>query len=140
MKPKPWEKVENVMTPFKFLVSISFLSVIAGCWQGPYSEGKPLDQWTALARDKSPETRRAAAKALGEIGLQTEEVVPVLVGLARDDENRGVQLQAISAIRGMSPHAKSALPALAEIASDVNRDLQVRRAAAKTAKLIQLQP
>ena len=137
--PKPWEKVEYVMTPFKFLVSISLLSVIAGCWQGPYSEGKPLDQWAVLAKAKSPETRRAAAKALGNIGLQTEDVVPVLVGLAKD-ENKGVQLQAINALRGMSPHAKSALPTLVEIASDVTRDLQVRRAAAKTAKLIQLQP
>jgi HEAT repeat protein len=127
------------MTPLKFLVSLSFLPVIVGCWQGPYYEGRPRDEWVVLAKDKSPETRRTAAKALGKIGLQNEEVIPVLVDLARD-ENKLVQMQAIYAIRDMSPRAKSAFPALADIARDVNQDLQVRHAAAKTAKLIQREP
>ncbi len=127
------------MAPLKFLVSISFLSVVAGCWQGPYYEGKPCDQWVVLAKDKSPDTRRAAAKALGRIGLQTEEVIPVLVDLAKD-ENKNVQMQAIYAIRDMSARAKAALPTLVQIALDESQDRQVRRAAEKTAKLIQLQP
>jgi hypothetical protein len=126
---------EYVMTPLKFLVSISFLSVVVGCWQGPYYDGKPLDQWVVLAKDQSPETRRAAARALGRIGLQNEDVIPVLIDLARD-ENKNVQMQAIYAIRDMSSRAQAALPALVEIASDANQDLLVRRAAAKTVKLI----
>jgi hypothetical protein len=128
-----------VMTPLKFLVSISFLSLVAGCWQGTHYEGKSLDQWTALAKDRSPESRRAAAKALGKIGLQTEEVIPVLIGLARD-ENKGVQMQAIYSLREMSPRAKAAIPTLTEIALDANQDRSVRQAAAKTAKVIQRQP
>jgi HEAT repeat protein len=127
------------MTPLKLLVSISFLPVVVGCWQGPYHEGKPLDQWVVLAKDKSPETRGAAAKALGKIGLQNEEVIPVLVGLARD-ENKGVQMQAIYALREMSPRAKAAIPALTEIALDQNQDRLVRQAAAKTVKIIRCQP
>ncbi len=127
------------MTPLKFLVSISFLSVLGGCWQGPSEGGNTLDQWVVLAKDKSPETRRAAAKALGRIGLQTEDVIPVLVDLVRD-EDKGVQMQAISAISRMSPRAKSALPALVEIRDDANQDLSVRRAAARAARLIRLQP
>jgi hypothetical protein len=128
-----------VKTPLKLLVSISFLSVFAGCWQGPYHDGKPLDQWLALAKDKSPETRRDSARALGKLGLQTDEVVPVLVDLAKD-ENKGVQMQAIFALRAISPRAKAALPALTEIAFDKGQDQLVRRAAAKTAKVIRRQP
>jgi HEAT repeat protein len=128
-----------VKTPLKLLVSISFLSVLAGCWQGPYHDGKSLDQWLVLAKDKSPEIRRDSAKALGKLGLQTDEVVPVLVDLARD-ENRGVQMQAIFALRAISPRAKAALPALTEIALDNRQDQLVRQAAAKTAKTIRRQP
>ncbi len=113
------------MTPLKFLVSISFLSVVVGCWQGPSYEGKSIDQWTVLAKDRSPENRQAAAKALGRIGLQTGDVIPVLVDLARD-ENKNVQMQAIFAIRAMSSRALAALPVLVEIASDTNQDLLVR--------------
>jgi HEAT repeat protein len=127
------------MTPLKFLVSISFLSLVAGCWQGPSYEGKSLEQWVVLAKNKSPETRRAAAKNLGKIGLQTEEVIPTLIALTRD-EDRTVQLQAIDAFRGMSPRAKSALPTLEAIARDTDRDKSVRRAAAKTARIIKIQP
>jgi hypothetical protein len=124
------------MTPLKFLVSTAFLSVVTGCWQGPSYEGKPLDQWMVLAKDKSAETRKAAAKALGRLGLQTEEVLPTLIDLVKD-ENPGVQIQAIFALRELSPRAESALPALEKIVGDTNQNLAVRRNAAKTARLIQ---
>jgi HEAT repeat protein len=130
-----------VKAPLKLLVSVSALAVVTGCWGTPSRDGKTLDQWVTLARDNSPETRRDAAKALGKLGLQSEDVVPALVDLAKD-ENRGVQMQAIISLRGISPspRAKAALPALTEIALDVHQDFTVRKAAAKTAKVLQRQP
>ena len=65
-------------------------------------QGKTLDQWTALAKDKEPAVRMDAAAALGRLG---PTAVPALAELLRD-QNVHVRGCAASALVGIGPAAR----------------------------------
>jgi HEAT repeat protein len=72
---------------------------------------------TALQKDKDLSVRKAAAEALGNIGAEPENVVPLLID-ALKEKNNGLKLGAISALAMYGSEAKDAIPALRAIAQE----------------------
>lgn len=85
---------------------------------------------TRALRAREPDFRLAAAKGLWNITKNAEPIVPVLIGLLKDDggsilaasEERRRFLQTVmEALRRIGPPARAAVPALKEKARDKNR-------------------
>ena len=68
-------------------------------------------------KDEDVQTRRNAAKALGEIGPGAKEVVPALIA-ALKDKDKEVRTSAAFALGQIGPAAKEAVPALEAAARD----------------------
>ncbi len=68
-------------------------------------------------KDPNDPRRAASVKALGEIGEEPAQVVPVLIGCLRDS-NTWVQTWALGALESFGPAAKSAVPKLNELLDD----------------------
>src|SRR5205085_1447657 len=64
-----------------------------------------------LQNDKDTTVRKAAAEALGSIGAEPENVVPLLID-ALKDKNTSLKMGAISALTNYGANAKDALPSL----------------------------
>src|SRR5687767_12627302 len=72
---------------------------------------------TALKSDKDVTVRKAAAEALGSIGAEPENVVPILIE-ALKDKDFSLKMGAISALSMYGSKATDALPALRAIAQE----------------------
>jgi len=77
----------------------------------------------ALQKDKDLAVRKAAAEALGNIGAESENVVPLLIDALKEtykDLKRGANLKlgAITALAQYGSDARDALPTLREIANE----------------------
>ena len=51
-------------------------------------QGKPLSAWIEMLNDEDPNRKFAAIKAIGEIGPEAREAIPVLVETIRQTRNR----------------------------------------------------
>jgi HEAT repeat protein len=71
----------------------------------------------ALRYDKELSVRKAAAEALGNIGVDAQNVVPLLTD-ALKDKNKDLKLASITALAQFGGEAKDALPALRELAKE----------------------
>lgn len=89
---------------------------------------------SALQSDKDLSVRKAAAEALGNIGAEPENVVPLLI-TALKDKSKDLKLGAISALKLYAGDAKEAVPALREIASE-KTDKMMSKAAGDAIKTI----
>ena len=71
----------------------------------------------ALKSDKDVMVRRAAAEALGSMGAEPENVVPILIGTLKE-KDFSLKMGAISALSMYGSKATDAIPALREIAKE----------------------
>ncbi len=60
--------------------------------------GKNADEWAKQLKDPEPNKRRSAAFALGQIGNQAQEYLPLLLEVASADKTPGVRERAAMAI------------------------------------------
>lgn len=74
-------------------------------------------------KDRDSDTRRAAAKALGEAGGDAKVVVPALVG-ALKDRDRFVRRFAAQSLGDLGPEASAAVPALRKALDDSRMEVQ----------------
>ena len=79
----------------------------------PVFEGKSASEWLAMLKDPQGAFMGPEIRALGQLGRQSEAVVPMLVELL-DDQNRGVRAKAALTLAEIGPQAKAAVPALLE--------------------------
>jgi HEAT repeat protein len=89
-----------------------------------------------LANHRDPRVRRAAAEALGNIGLEPDETVPALVTTMKSDRVDQVKLAAIAALGQMGPEARAALPELRQVAAQKAKNRRLSRAARMAMKAI----
>src|SRR5579872_2491996 len=80
-------------------------------------------------KDRDSDTRRSAAKALGEAGGDAKVVVPALVG-ALKDRDRFVRRFAAQSLGDLGPDAGAAVPALRKALDDSRKEVQEAAAAA----------
>ncbi len=80
-------------------------------------EGKTLDEWMALTKDKDLSGRYDAALVLGGIGYEAKAAVPALVELLKDKEPV-VRKEAVLALGNIGSDAKIAVPALMGLLKD----------------------
>jgi hypothetical protein len=64
----------------------------------PVYKGKALRYWVAAASDKDDETRLAAARALGKLGIDNDEVIQDLIHLAERDGSVDVRVAALTSL------------------------------------------
>jgi len=74
---------------------------------------------TMVQKDADPGARKAAAGALGQIGPEPKETVPILIEVVKTDKVLDVKLAAVEALTQFGPNAKMALPAIRELAGKV---------------------
>jgi HEAT repeat protein len=118
------------------IVVLSFVlailtSAAAAC--GPRPEltvtATPISDPIRALKDQDPDTRKAAAQALQEIGPSAgQEAVSALI-LALQDKNSDVRGIATQALSNIGSQAKDAVPALIQIL-EKDEDARVRQAAA----------
>ena len=89
----------------------------------------------ALKNDKAEGVRAASARALGTIGYNAKETVPVLVESLKD-KSLTVNLAAIRALTAFGAQAKSAIPAMRKFMRDKSDDKKIRRTVALAIKMI----
>jgi HEAT repeat protein len=87
-----------------------------------------------VLKDKNPDVRLSAAKALWRTGRDAEKVVPALVDLLRPANPVSVRHPAIQTLKEMGPAAKEARSALRELRGDP--DLYVRQQSAEIVRRI----
>ena len=87
---------------------------------------------TSVQKDVDAGVRKAAATALGAIGPDPEETVPILADVVKKDKSLDVKLAAVQALAEFGPNAKSALPAIRELQSQ-QKDNKKAAAVIKTA-------
>jgi len=77
----------------------------------PVYEGKTLDAWTRLLAEGNVQERRAAGRALGNIGREAKSAVPALIK-ALEDKDREVRDWATRALGCIGSEAQAAVPHL----------------------------
>lgn len=70
----------------------------------------------ALQKDIDPKVRAASARALGDIHLQPEETVPVLIDRLKNDDKMDVKMAIVIALGQYGPDAKDAVKPLQDLA------------------------
>jgi HEAT repeat protein len=72
---------------------------------------------TTMQNDVDATVRKAAVTALGDIGTEPKETVPLLADVVKKDRSLEVKLAAVQALARFGSDAKPALPAIRELAS-----------------------
>jgi HEAT repeat protein len=89
-----------------------------------------------LRNDRDVNVRKAAAEALGNIGLQLDDTIPALLDAVKADKAEAVKVAAIDALGRIGPEARAALPELRRIAGEKKKDKRLSRAARMAVKAI----
>jgi ribosomal protein S20 len=87
----------------------------------------------AVKSDDSPNVRKAAAKAIGQIAPDADKAVPALMD-ALKDTSKDVRMSAALALAAFGAEARPALPALRELAQE--KDKRLSKAAKMAIKSI----
>jgi HEAT repeat protein len=85
---------------------------------GRYHDGHSVGYWTDSLKSNDVELRRHAGFALGSIGADAGEAVPVLATVMLEDSDTETRCQAALALSKMVPASRSAVPALARALQD----------------------
>src|SRR5262245_16514744 len=93
------------------------------------SHGAPVPELVAQLQDRDTDTRRAAARALGEAGPDAKDAVPDLVKALKDDDVY-VRRFAALALGEIRSDAKTVVPALTAVLSNPRERKEVQEAAA----------
>src|SRR5437016_5820235 len=110
------------------LVIVGLLGALCGC--GARNDPAQLvSQLQAALRDKSAQTRRDAAKALGGLGAQARPAVPDLASALRDPDDE-VRVRSATALWALGRDARDAAPALITALKDKNADVRLSAAGA----------
>ena len=88
----------------------------------PEFQGRSLSSWVADLTAQAPQTRNAAAYAIGGMGPAAKPAVPALIA-ALDDPEPVVRFPVCIALREIGPEAKEAVPALTKALDDRNDDV-----------------
>lgn len=122
-----------MIRPFGVLLTFTFAVVCLGAEQESaptlqknepssrqqtLSGGNTLSDWVAQCKDKDPIMRAAAARALGQAGVEAKAAIPVLVELFKDDVDK-VRWSAAEALAKIGPPA---IPALTEMLDELRRN------------------
>jgi len=91
---------------------------------------------TMVREDADTSARKAAASALGAIGPEAQETVPLLAEVVSKDKSLEVKLAAVQALASFGPDAKSALPALRELAAQQKDNKKARQIIGEAQKAI----
>jgi type II secretion system protein G len=89
----------------------------------PSYEGKTLDAWIVLTKDKNEGVRASAAEAIGKIGPEAKTAIFALTELLNDTD-AAVRQEAAVVLGRIGPAAKATIPALTELLKD--EDLGIR--------------
>jgi RNA polymerase sigma factor (sigma-70 family) len=116
-------------------------------------QGKPVDYWLKMLKDRDPEFRKKAIMALGAIGVDDKRVIPALVGSLKDKvsdvpnaaaealafigkdavrtlqellkgKDKELRKWAAVSLSGIGPEGKDAIPALIECLEDEDASLR----------------
>jgi HEAT repeat protein len=79
-------------------------------------------------KDIDESVRKAATLALGKIGADPENTVPVLINVLKNDKSDPVKMAAVDSLSLFGPKAKDALPALREIVADAKKNMDKKKA------------
>lgn len=90
-------------------------------------QGKPLSAWIEMLNEPDPNTKYSAIQAIGEIGPQAKEAIPVLVKTIRETRNRDKRIlyACNKALLGMG---KEVVPHMISLLKD--DDWEMRRGSA----------
>jgi HEAT repeat protein len=90
----------------------------------PSFQDRSLSSWIADLKAPAPQTRNAAAYAIGGMGSAAKAAVPALVQALADTTNPpAVRYPVCVALREIGPEAKDAVPALTVALDDRNDDV-----------------
>jgi HEAT repeat protein len=99
---------------------LGFLCV-ALCFVGS-ARADGVSQFVKQLKDSDAETRRAAAKSLGEMGAEAKDAVPDLMKSLKDGD-MFVRRFSAQALAGIGPDAKDAIPSLKDALSDKRKEV-----------------
>jgi len=87
------------------LVCMAILSIGCSRKKEVAYQGKPLSEWMKMLEEPNPATRLAAIHAVGEIGPEAREAIPLLVETIRQTRNHDKRLLVAcnKALLGMGP-------------------------------------
>src|SRR5262249_12449236 len=86
--------------------------------EGRTHGGHTTSHWLKVLKDPDVKKRQHAIQALGSIGSEATEAVPVLVTIMLEDPDAKTRVLASEALARMDPPAKEAVPAFAESTVD----------------------
>lgn len=90
----------------------------------PTFDGRTLTSWIGDLNAAAPQTRNAAAYAIGGMGPAAKPAVPALVKVLEDaDAPPTVRYPVCVALREIGPDAKDAVPALTKAMDDRNDEV-----------------
>src|SRR5579864_9165985 len=101
----------------KLSVLICATLSLYGCGKEPVFQGKPISHWISQLKDKDPEFRAEAARALANIGAEAKPAVLPLCEALKDKDER-VRSQVAYTLACIGPEAKAARSALKQAMSD----------------------
>lgn len=109
------------------LVCIAILSIGCSKKEEVVYQGKPLSAWMKMLEDPNPSTRFAAILAVGKIGPEAREAIPVLVETIRQTRNHDKRLL-IASNEALLAMGKEIVPTMVSLLKD--EDWEMRRGAA----------
>ena len=117
------------MTGKRYPTLLITIAILSGCSRKEeiVYQGKPLSAWIEMLKDNNPATKYAAIHAVGEIGPEASEAIPILVDTIRQTRNRDkrILLACNHALLGMG---KEIVPYMITLLKD--DDWEIRRGAA----------
>jgi HEAT repeat protein len=107
------------------LIGVAGALLVLAAW----GQAAPVEDLIGQLRDKDPDVRRAAARALGEAGADARMAGPALI-TALKDEDLFVRRFAALALGQVGAEPKAAVPALSALLNDRKERKEVQEAAA----------
>ena len=87
-------------------------------WTGRFYDGHSASYWIKALNSSNIPIRWRALHSLAAIGPEAGEAVPALTRILLKDPSPGARIEASFALTRMSPHSRSAVPALAQALAD----------------------
>jgi RNA polymerase sigma factor (sigma-70 family) len=87
-------------------------------------QGKPVDYWLNMFKDRDPGYRQNAIHALAAIGTEDKRVIPALIGALKDSQVDSVAADALGSI------GRDAVPSLLELLKGKDNELRAMAAIA----------